>query len=133
NATAEMLPITWPEIARVHPFIPPACVPGYQGMISGLADMLKAITGFDAVSMQPNSGAQGEYAGLRVIRAYLDSKGDTQRKVCLIPSSAHGTNPASAQMVGMQVVIVACDEHGNVDVADLRLKAERHSEELAAL
>ncbi len=133
NATAEMLPISWPEIAGVHPFVPKAVVPGYQGMIHGLADMLKAITGFDAVSMQPNSGAQGEYAGLLAIRNYLDSNGGEQRNVCLIPSSAHGTNPASAQMVGMKVVIVACDDKGNVDAADLRAKAEQHSKELAAL
>jgi glycine dehydrogenase len=133
NATAEMLPISWPAIARVHPFVPKTTVPGYQAMIHGLADMLKAITGFDAVSMQPNSGAQGEYAGLLVIRDYLDNTGGERRNVCLIPSSAHGTNPASAQMAGMKVVIVACDAHGNVDAADLKAKAEQHSNELAAL
>jgi glycine dehydrogenase len=133
NATAEMLPISWPEIAAVHPFVPTTAVPGYQSMIRGLATMLKAITGFDAISMQPNSGAQGEYAGLLAIRNYLDANGGAQRKVCLIPSSAHGTNPASAQMVGMKVVIVACDEKGNVDAADLKAKAEQHSGELAAL
>ncbi|MEY4641327.1 MAG: hypothetical protein RLZZ227_1321 [Pseudomonadota bacterium] len=133
NATAEMLPITWPEIARVHPFVPPSAVPGYQAMIDGLADMLKAITGFDAVSMQPNSGAQGEYAGLLAIRGYLDSRGGQHRNVCLIPSSAHGTNPASAQLLGMRIVIVACDAQGNVDSADLEAKAQQHANELAAL
>ncbi len=133
NATAEMLPISWPAIARVHPFVPKTVVPGYQAMIHGLADMLKAITGFDAVSMQPNSGAQGEYAGLLVIRDYLDNNGGEHRNVCLIPSSAHGTNPASAQLAGMKVVIVACDDKGNVDAADLRAKAKQHSNELAAL
>ncbi len=133
NATAEMLPITWPEIARVHPFVPKGVVPGYQRMIHELGEMLKAITGFDAIGMQPNSGAQGEYAGLLAIRHYLDSKGGQGRNVCLIPSSAHGTNPASAQMIGMKVVIVACDDKGNVDAADLKAKAEQHSGELAAL
>ncbi len=133
NATAEMLPISWPALARVHPFTPKALVPGYQALIHGLAGMLKAITGFDAVSMQPNSGAQGEYAGLLVIRDYLDNTGGEHRNVCLIPSSAHGTNPASAQMAGMKVVIVACDDKGNVDAADLQAKAEQHSNELAAL
>ena len=133
NATAEMLPITWPEFSRVHPFVPTALVPGYQAMIGELESMLMEILGFDAVSMQPNSGAQGEYAGLLAIRHYLDSKGDTQRNVCLIPSSAHGTNPASAQMVGMKVVIVACDSKGNIDIEDLASKALQHKDSLAAL
>jgi glycine dehydrogenase len=133
NATAEMLPISWPALNKVHPFVPPAQVPGYQQMLRELADMLKAITGFDAVSMQPNSGAQGEYAGLLAIRRYLDSKGESERKVCLIPASAHGTNPASAQMVGMQVVIVACDAHGNVDMDELKARAREHGTNLAAL
>ncbi|HEY0963611.1 MAG TPA: aminomethyl-transferring glycine dehydrogenase [Pseudomonadales bacterium] len=133
NATAEMLPITWPEIAGVHPFVPKSAVPGYQAMIHGLASMLAEITGFDAVSMQPNSGAQGEYAGLLAIRGWHDSRGEYQRNVCLIPSSAHGTNPASAQMLGMKIVIVACDANGNVDPADLKEKAEKHGAELAAL
>jgi glycine dehydrogenase len=133
NATAEMLPITWPEIARVHPFVPKGAVPGYQAMIHGLASMLAEITGFDTVSMQPNSGAQGEYAGLLAIRGWHDSRGEHHRNVCLIPSSAHGTNPASAQMLGMKIVIVACDANGNVDPVDLRAKAEKHSAELAAL
>jgi len=133
NATAEMIPISWPEINKVHPFVPKARVPGYQRMIRELEQMLMAITGFDAVSMQPNSGAQGEYAGLLAIRNYLDSKGETGRDVCLIPSSAHGTNPASAHMVGMQVVIVACDAKGNVELADLQAKAAQHADKLAAL
>ena len=133
NATAEMLPITWPEFSRVHPFVPTDLVPGYQAMIGELESMLMEILGFDAVSMQPNSGAQGEYAGLLAIRHYLDSKGDTQRNVCLIPSSAHGTNPASAQMVGMKVVIVACDSKGNIDIEDLASKALQHKDSLAAL
>ncbi len=133
NATAEMMPISWPELNRVHPFVPKAKVPGYQQLIRDVESMLMAITGFDAVCMQPNSGAQGEYAGLMAIRNYLDSQGQQQRNVCLIPSSAHGTNPATAQMVGMRVVIVACDARGNVDVDDLRSKAEQHAAELAVL
>ena len=133
NATAEMMPISWPELNRVHPFVPKFQVPGYQQMIRDLESMLMAITGFDAVCMQPNSGAQGEYAGLLAIRNYLHSKGEHHRNICLIPSSAHGTNPATAQMVGMKVVIVACDASGNVDVNDLQAKAVAHASELAAL
>ncbi|MDP1932233.1 MAG: aminomethyl-transferring glycine dehydrogenase [Gammaproteobacteria bacterium] len=133
NATAEMIPITWPEFSKPHPFVPVEQTAGYRQMISELEDMLAEITGFDAVSMQPNSGAQGEYAGLLAIRNYLISKGEAQRDVCLIPSSAHGTNPASAQMLSMKVVVVACDEHGNIDTADLRAKAEQYKDTLAAL
>ena len=133
NATAEMIPITWPEFSKPHPFVPVEQTPGYRQMIRELEEMLAEITGFDAVSMQPNSGAQGEYAGLLAIRNYLISKGEAQRNVCLIPSSAHGTNPASAQMISMKVVVVACDEHGNVDIADLRAKAEQYKDTLAAL
>jgi glycine dehydrogenase len=133
NAAAEMIPISWPEFAKPHPFTPLDQMTGYQQMISELEDMLAEITGFDAISMQPNSGAQGEYAGLLAIRKYLDSQGGKDRNVCLIPSSAHGTNPASAQMIGMKVVLVACDEEGNIDVADLKAKAESHKEDLAAL
>ncbi len=133
NATAEMLPITWPEFSRPHPFVPTNQAQGYAQMINELEDMLAEITGFDAVSMQPNSGAQGEYAGLLAIRKYLDSKGETQRNVCLIPSSAHGTNPASAQMLSMKVVVVACDDNGNIDVDDLKTKAEKYADTLAAL
>jgi len=133
NATAEMIPITWPEFSKPHPFTPVEKTAGYRRMIGELEDMLKEILGFDAVSMQPNSGAQGEYAGLLAIRNYLISKGEAQRNVCLIPSSAHGTNPASAQMLSMKVVVVACDDHGNIDGADLRAKVEQHKDTLAAL
>ncbi|MBT3532010.1 MAG: aminomethyl-transferring glycine dehydrogenase [Gammaproteobacteria bacterium] len=133
NAAAEMMPISWPEFAKPHPFSPLDQMGGYQQMIGELEDMLAAITGFDSVSMQPNSGAQGEYAGLLAIKKYLHSKGETQRDVCLIPTSAHGTNPASAQMISMKVVLVACDDNGNIDVNDLRAKAEAHSDNLAAL
>lgn len=133
NAAAEMIPVSWPEFSKPHPFTPVTQMSGYQKMISELEDMLAIITGFDAVSMQPNSGAQGEYAGLLAIQNYLESEGQTQRNVCLIPTSAHGTNPASAQMIGMKVVLVACDDNGNIDVDDLRAKATEHSTELAAL
>ncbi len=133
NATSEMIPVTWPEFANLHPFAPRAQAAGYLEMIESLADYLRAITGFPAISMQPNSGAQGEYAGLVAIARYHASRGEARRKVCLIPKSAHGTNPATAQMCGMQVVVVDCDENGNVDVADLKAKAEKHSTVLAAL
>jgi len=133
NAAAEMIPVSWPEFSKPHPFTPVAQMSGYQQMIRELEDMLATITGFDAVSMQPNSGAQGEYAGLLAIRNFLDSQGGEARNVCLIPTSAHGTNPASAQMLGMKVVLVACDDDGNIDVDDLRSKAQQHSNELAAL
>ena len=133
NATAEMQPVTWPEFSKPHPFVPREQVKGYLQMISELEDMLAEICGFDAVSMQPNSGAQGEYAGLLAIRRYLDSQGQQHRNVCLIPSSAHGTNPASAQMLSMKVVVVACDKNGNIDINDLKAKAEQYSDTLAAL
>ena len=133
NATSEMLPITWPEFANVHPFAPRAQVTGYIAMIDSLQDQLKAITGFDDVSMQPNSGASGEYAGLLAIRRYHESLGETNRDVCLIPMSAHGTNPATAMMMGMQVVVVKTDDNGNVDIEDLTAKCEEHSERLGAL
>ncbi|MFT3758624.1 aminomethyl-transferring glycine dehydrogenase [Thauera sp.] len=133
NATSEMIPVTWPEFANLHPFAPREQAAGYLEMIEGLADYLRAITGLPAVCMQPNSGAQGEYAGLVAIARYHASRGDTQRTVCLIPRSAHGTNPATAQMCGMQVVVVDCDDNGNVDVADLKAKAEQHAGRLAAL
>lgn len=133
NACAEMLPITWPEFAKPHPFTPIEQMSGYQQMITELEDMLAEITGFDAVSMQPNSGAQGEYAGLLAIRKYLDSIGGGERDVCLIPSSAHGTNPASAQMIGLRVVLVACDDRGNIDIGDLSNKAIQHADKLAVL
>lgn len=133
NATSEMLPITWNEFANVHPFAPKEQVSGYLEMIDGLQEQLKAITGFDAISMQPNSGASGEYAGLLAIRRYHESLGQTDRNICLIPRSAHGTNPATAQMLGMKVVVVATDEFGNVDLTDLKEKAEQHSANLGAL
>ncbi len=133
NATAEMIPVTWPVISGAHPFSPLEQHAGYLAMIQDLAEKLEEITGFDAISMQPNSGAQGEYAGLVSIKRYLDSKGEGHRDVCLIPASAHGTNPASAQMVGMKVVVVACDKEGNVDITDLKAKVEQHKDKLAAL
>lgn len=133
NATSEMLPITWNEFANVHPFAPKEQVSGYLEMIDGLQEQLKAITGFDAISMQPNSGASGEYAGLLAIRRYHESLGQTDRNICLIPRSAHGTNPATAQMLGMKVVVVATDEFGNVDLTDLKEKVEQHSANLGAL
>ncbi|MCD6026997.1 MAG: gcvP [Solimicrobium sp.] len=133
NATAEMIPVTWPEFAQIHPFAPTEQTQGYARLITELEQMLVACTGYDAVSLQPNAGSQGEYAGLMAIRSYHHSRGDTHRNICLIPSSAHGTNPATAHMVGMQVVVVKCDSSGNVDVADLTAKAEQHQADLAAL
>jgi len=133
NATAEMIPVTWPEFGNIHPFVPAEQVAGYEELISGLEAMLVECTGYDAVSLQPNSGAQGEYAGLLAIRAYHASRGEGHRNVCLIPDSAHGTNPASAQMCGMQVVVTKTDANGNVDVEDIRRNAEKHSERLAAI
>ncbi|MBL7715948.1 MAG: aminomethyl-transferring glycine dehydrogenase [Bdellovibrionales bacterium] len=133
NAAAEMMPITWPEFSRIHPFAPKEQVEGYLEMIVGLEKLLEEITGFQKVSLQPNSGAQGEYAGLLVIRAYHQSRGDHARNICLIPQSAHGTNPASAALAGMQVVVVACDSNGNIDVADLKAKAQANKDRLAAL
>ena len=133
NATAEMLPITWPEFSNMHPFAPDAQTVGYQIMIEQLESMLCAATGYDAMSLQPNAGSQGEYAGLLAIRGYHESRGDSHRTVCLIPSSAHGTNPASAQMCGMSVVVVKCDDQGNVDIEDLKGKASLHAEKLAAI
>ena len=132
NATAEMVPITWPEFASIHPFAPAAQTRGYARLAADLEQWLAAATGYDAVSLQPNAGSQGEYAGLLAIRAWHASRGDAQRDVCLIPSSAHGTNPASAQMAGMRVVVVACDAHGSVDLDDLRAKAAAHAAQLAA-
>ena len=131
NATAEMLPITWPEFSDIHPFAPQDQALGYKEMIDDLSEKLCAVTGYDAISMQPNSGAQGEYAGLLTIRAYHLSRGDTHRTICLIPTSAHGTNPASAQMVGMTVVPVKSKENGDVDLDDFRAKAEAHADNLA--
>jgi glycine dehydrogenase len=133
NATAEMSPVTWPEFGGLHPFAPVEQAAGYHIMFEDLKRDLCTITGYDAVSLQPNSGAQGEYAGLLAIRGYHLSRGDSHRNICLIPSSAHGTNPASAHMVGMEVVVVSCDEDGNVDIADLTAKAEKHAANLAAV
>lgn len=133
NATSEMEPIGWPEFADMHPFVPLDQAEGYLEMISQLEAWLASITGYDAVSVQPNSGAQGEFAGLLAIRAYHEANGDSHRDICLIPSSAHGTNPASASMAGMKVVVVKSDEDGSIDVADLRSKAEEHAENLAAI
>jgi glycine dehydrogenase len=133
NATTEMLPVTWPEFAGLHPFAPADQTLGYQAMLAELDQMLIECTGYDAISLQPNAGSQGEYAGLLVIRRYHESRGDTQRDVCLIPASAHGTNPASAALAGMRVVIVECDALGNIDMADLRAKAERHTEDLSCI
>jgi glycine dehydrogenase len=133
NATVEMMPVTWPAWGRLHPFAPPAQAEGYRAIFTNLEKMLCAITGFSATSLQPNAGSQGEYAGLLVIRAFHDSRGEGHRDVCLIPSSAHGTNPASAVMAGYRVVVVACDDGGNVDLADLEAKAKAHRDALAAL
>jgi glycine dehydrogenase len=133
NATAEMVPITWPEFAHLHPFCPRDQAEGYRELIDDLERSLCAITGYAAVSLQPNAGSQGEYAGLLAIRAWHESRGEARRDVCLIPASAHGTNPASAQMAGLRVVVVACDASGNVDLADLEAKAAQHRERLAAI
>ncbi|MES2009932.1 MAG: aminomethyl-transferring glycine dehydrogenase [Pseudomonadota bacterium] len=133
NATSEMIPVTWPEFSKIHPFAPLDQTVGYREMIDQLEAMLCAATGYAAVSLQPNAGSQGEYAGLLIIHAYHASRGESHRDICLIPSSAHGTNPASAQMAGMKVVVVACDENGNVDLEDLAKKAEQHSKNLAAI
>ena len=133
NAAAELMPVSWTEFAAPHPFAPKEQMAGYLAMIGELEAMLAEITGFDAVSMQPNSGAQGEYAGLLAIRKYLLAEGEGHRDVCLIPTSAHGTNPASANMIGMKVALVRCDDSGNIDVDDLRAKVEEHSGRVAAL
>jgi glycine dehydrogenase len=133
NATAEMIPVTWPEFGNLHPLAPAEQATGYRQLIDELEAMLVECTGYDAVSLQPNSGAQGEYAGLLAIRAYHRSRGDAHRDICLIPESAHGTNPASAQMCGMTVVVTKCDANGNVDLDDIRRNAEKYSDRLAAL
>jgi len=133
NAAAELIPITWPEFANIHPFVPAEQAAGFQEVIAGLDQALSEITGFAKMSFQPNSGAQGEYAGLLVIQAYHQSRGDAHRNIALIPTSAHGTNPASAAMCGLKIVLVKCDKNGNIDVADLREKAEQHKNDLACL
>ena len=133
NAVAEMIPVTWREFSEPHPFAPLEQMEGYRTLFTDLKNWLRSITGFSGVSLQPNAGAQGEFAGLMVIRKFHEKNGDANRDVCLIPSSAHGTNPASAQMVGMKVVVVKCDNHGNVDFEDLKSKVETHKDNLAAL
>ena len=133
NSASELFALSWSEFSNLHPFAPLNQSRGYQIMFHELEEMLCEITGFAAISLQPNSGAQGEYAGLMVIKAYHESRGDEHRDICLIPSSAHGTNPASAVMAGMRVVVVECDEGGNIDIDQLKLKANLHSDNLAAL
>ena len=133
NATSEMLPITWPEFANIHPFAPSEQTSGYRSMIDELERMLQACTGYAGVSLQPNAGSQGEYAGLLIIQKYHASRGEAHRNICLIPASAHGTNPASAALANLQVVVMACDANGNIDVDDLRVKAEQHSANLACI
>jgi glycine dehydrogenase len=133
NATAEMVPVTWPEFGKLHPFAPISQAEGYQILFQQLETWLGEITGFEGISLQPNAGSQGEYAGLQVIRKYHESRGDSHRRICLIPESAHGTNPASAVMCGMKVIAVKCDRDGNIDIADLNAKAEKHQDNLAAL
>ena len=133
NAASELYPISHPAFANLHPFVPANQAGGYYEMIDQLGKDLVEITQFDSVSFQPNSGAQGEYAGLMVIRAYHESRGDHHRNICLIPASAHGTNPASAVMAGMKVVVTKTDENGNIDIQDLREKAEKHKDNLSAL
>ncbi|QEM08659.1 aminomethyl-transferring glycine dehydrogenase [Mucilaginibacter rubeus] len=133
NATTEMVPVTWAEFSKIHPFAPTDQVGGYMQLFDEINNWLSEITGFAAMSLQPNAGAQGEYAGLMVIRAYHNDRGDTHRNIALIPSSAHGTNPASAAMAGMKIVVVKCDDNGNIDVADMRAKAEQYKNELSCL
>ena len=133
NATAEMMAITWPEFAGLHPFAPVEQARGYAAIFAEMEDMLREITGLKGISLQPNAGSQGEYAGLLIVRKYHRTRGEAQRNVCLIPASAHGTNPASAAMAGLDVVVVTCDAEGNIDLADLRAKAATHRERLAAL
>ncbi|WP_250459825.1 aminomethyl-transferring glycine dehydrogenase [Microbulbifer litoralis] len=133
NATAEMIPVTWPEFGKLHPFAPADQARGYAEMFEQLQQMLAACTGYDAVSLQPNAGSQGEYAGLVAIKKYFEARGESQRDICLIPASAHGTNPASAMMVSMKVVVVACDKNGNVDTDDLKARIEEHGDRIAAL
>ncbi|NER31878.1 MAG: aminotransferase class V-fold PLP-dependent enzyme, partial [Symploca sp. SIO1C4] len=133
NATAEMIPVTWPEFGKIHPFAPLSQTKGYQLMFKQLEEWLAEITGFAGISLQPNAGSQGEYAGLQVIRRYHQHRGEGHRQICLIPESAHGTNPASAVMSGLKVVAVKCDSQGNIDLDDLLAKAEKHRDNLAAL
>src|SRR5437762_1459429 len=131
NAAAELMPLSWPKFATLHPFAPHEQAHGTRAMLAELENMLAEITGFTRVSLQPNSGAQGEYAGLLAIRTYYEAKGQAERDVCLIPASAHGTNPASAQMMGLRIVVVGCDRNGNVDLGDLERKVNEHRARLA--
>jgi glycine dehydrogenase len=133
NATTEMIPVTWPEFSDIHPFAPLDQARGYRQLISELEKMLVVCTGYDAVSLQPNAGSQGEYAGLLAIKSYHESRGESERDICLIPSSAHGTNPASAAMAGMKIIVVRCDDKGNVDLADLKEKSAGYADRLGAL
>ena len=133
NATTEMVPVTWSEFNKIHPFVPLDQALGYSTLFQQLEQWLGEITGFAAISLQPNAGSQGEYAGLHVIRRYHQACGDTQKNICLIPESAHGTNPASAIMCGMKVVVIKCDKNGNIDILDLEQKAKMYEHNLAAL
>ena len=133
NAVAEMIPISWREFSEPHPFVPVEQMDGFRNLFTDLKNWLRSITGFSGVSLQPNAGAQGEYAGLMIIRKFHLERNEKNRNICLIPSSAHGTNPASAQMAGMKVVVINCDKDGNVDFDDLKIKVEQHSENLSAL
>jgi glycine dehydrogenase len=133
NAAVEMIPITWPEFSRIHPFVPAEQAEGYLDLIRQLENWLAEITGLAAVSVQPNAGSQGEYSGLLVIRRHHEARGEKSRNICLIPESAHGTNPASAVMAGLKIVVLACDEDGNIDMSDLNKKAEENADKLAAL
>ena len=133
NAASEMLPLSWANWGNIHPFVPLNQAEGYQLVLKELEEQLNVITGFAATSLQPNSGAQGEYAGLMTIRAYHESRGDTHRNICIIPASAHGTNPASAVMAGMKVIVTKTDDRGNIDLIDLEEKVKLHADNLAAL
>ena len=133
NAAAEMFPVSWPEVGGLHPFAPAEQTRGYRALFDQLEQALAEVTGFHAVSLQPNAGSQGEYAGLLVIRAWHESRGQGHRRVCLIPQSAHGTNPASAVMAGMSVVVVKTDGDGNIDLADVKARAAEHADDLSAL
>ena len=133
NSTSEMLPVSWPEFSSIHPFAPENQTKGYKQLIDELEEQLVNITGYSKVSLQPNAGSQGEYAGLLAIDAFHRSKGDNDRNICLIPMSAHGTNPASAQMVGMKIIPINCDEEGNIDLTDLKEKAKENSNNLSSI
>ena len=133
NATTEMIPITWPEFSSIHPFAPINQTEGYEKLISELESWLCSVTGYDGVSLQPNAGSQGEFAGLMTIRDWHKSNGEEERNICLIPTSAHGTNPASAVMAGMEVILIDCDKKGNIDLKDLIKKASQYKNNLAAI